>query len=243
MRIVVLQHVPFETPGAILDWARRVGAHIDTIHLYERDALPSPENADLIVVMGGPMSANDDGSFPWMSRELEFIESSVAQGVKILGICLGAQLLARVLGARVYAGEEREVGWHEITSGEDFDGSLFDVAGEGAGFGKVLHWHGETFDLPAGARHLFRSRAYEHQGFQFDQHVLGLQFHMEMTPSILMDVATMCSDDLEPGKYVQGRSEILSANQPYVACSRYLERVLSEWTGTSVGSSALCGSK
>jgi GMP synthase-like glutamine amidotransferase len=229
MNIVILQHVPFETGGTILDWSDATGATVRTVHLYEDPSFPPLDDIDLLVVMGGPMSANDDSRIPWMKQELEFLHVAATRGVKILGVCLGAQLLARVLGARVYPGEHREIGWHPISPARDFSGSLFDLREAEPVPDRVLHWHGETFDLPSGARHLFSSTACEQQAFQYESHILGLQFHMEMTPRVLEEVARNCEQDLEPGRYVQERSQLLRPDQPYDPCRQFLSQVLSEW--------------
>src|SRR5438270_2826 len=115
MRIVVFQHVSFEGPANILEWAKAKKAQIQTIKVHQEDTIwPKMEDFDFLIVMGGPMSANDEAKFPWLIKEKKFIAEAIAQNKKLLGICLGAQLVANVLGAKVYKNPYREVGWFPL---------------------------------------------------------------------------------------------------------------------------------
>lgn len=208
MKAHILQHVPFEEPGVIAQWLEQRGAQLGYTRFYDSDPapLPDPGSIDLLVVMGGPMSVNDEDFFPWLADEKRFIAQAVAQGVAVLGICLGAQLIASAHGARVVASEEREIGW-------------FDVVGETASTAAfrfpervtVLHWHGETFDLPAGALRLASSAACVNQAFQLGERTIGLQFHLEMTAETLAAIVEHCGDELEPEAFVQDEASLLAA--------------------------------
>mgnify|MGYP000849044073 CR=1 FL=1 len=186
MRIHALQHVPFEPPGSIEAWARHAGHALAITHLYRGDPLPAVEEPDLLVVLGGPMSVHDEARYPWLIDEKRFIERAIAAGRRVLGICLGAQLIAQVLGARVYANDEKEIGWFAVEAT-----AAARTAAVFEGFPPRLlafHWHGETFDIPAGAVHAARSAACAHQAFAFGDRVVGLQFHLETTPNPILSV-------------------------------------------------------
>jgi GMP synthase-like glutamine amidotransferase len=211
MHIHCLQHVPFEGPAGIGDWAAQRGHSIGVTHLYDQRELPEQASFDWLAVMGGPMGIYDEADHPWLQREKQFLGEAIAAGKTVLGVCLGAQLIADALGTRVSRNRHREIGWFPIELTEQ---------GQSAGpFAhlpsrlEVFHWHGDTFDLPAGAIHLARSKACEHQAFLYEGRVLGLQFHLESTPSSVADLVTNCADELTPGSYVQDAERILAASQ------------------------------
>lgn len=210
MRVHCFQHVPFEGLGSIEAWTRTTGSEVSWTRFFESDAVPLPDDVDLLVVLGGPMSANDDATFPWLAAERRWIREAIEDEKGVIGICLGAQLIARTMGARVYPNREREIGWWPI---------------EGVGAGEthpawaavrsetmVFHWHGETFDLPPGAVHLARSAGCEHQGFRMGERVMGLQFHLESTPAGVRDMVSHGRDELAPSRFVQSESALLSAD-------------------------------
>ena len=180
MRIHYLQHVLFEGLGSIEKWIRVRRHHLKATILYQDEPLPAMDGIDWLIVMGGPMGVHDEDKFSWLASEKRIIEECIRQGNVVLGICLGAQLIADVLGARVYPNRYREIGWFPIELTESGKKSpLFGFLPERL---SVFHWHGDTVDLPAGAVHIALSEACEHQAFVYDKRVLGLQFHMESTP-------------------------------------------------------------
>ncbi|MCB1204441.1 MAG: type 1 glutamine amidotransferase [Verrucomicrobiae bacterium] len=207
MHAHVLQHAPFEGIGSCADWLKARGAVVTTTRFYESADLPSLEGIDLVIAMGGPMSVNDEASLPWLVAEKAFLRAAIDRGIAVLGICLGAQLIASACGARVFRGRHREIGWFPIEALASGVSSI--PVPENA---LVLHWHGETFDLPKGAVHLARSTACEHQAFQIGERVLGLQFHPEVTPGSLATMLEYSRDDLVPGEFVQSEAEILSTD-------------------------------
>lgn len=175
MSIYILQHVPFEKPG-ILD-----ALDAKVIKLYESDyKLPDIADIDLLIILGGPMSVNDD--IGWLLQEKKLIKSMIEYNKPMLGICLGAQLIAKVLGSTIFQNKEgKEVGFGEIqkvTNQYDFLPEKLDV----------LHWHGESFKLPKDATRLYRSEYCENQAFIYNDNVIGLQFHMETTEKTLKDI-------------------------------------------------------
>lgn len=206
MRLHVLQHVPFEGLGHIDSWIRRRGHRLTLSRLYEGAKLPDPEAFDRLVILGGPMNIHEEAAYPWLVEEKALIRAALAAGKSAVGICLGAQLLADGLGSRVYAGSHREIGWFPVR---------LTAAGQRTALTEglpavttVFHWHGDTFDLPPGAVHLFASEACANQAFLLDNRILGLQFHLESTPETVQQLLTHCRDELIPGPFIQGVAQI-----------------------------------
>jgi len=224
MRIACLQHAAFEGPGVIGPWARAREFPLRTLRLFANQPPPALDSFDLLVVLGGPMSVSDEASFQWLRGEKQWIRSAVEQGKRVLGICLGAQLIASVLGARVFANREREIGWWPV---EQVPG-----ARPHAGFSplpprfEALHWHGETFDLPDGASWLARSDGCAHQAFAIGDRVLGLQFHLESTPESVDALIQNCPGDLEAGPFVQDPHAMISAGEQFQESNRLMAMLL-----------------
>lgn len=175
---VVVQHVPYEGPGLIAELAVQRGLEIEVCRVYESQPLPRAGELAGLVVMGGPMGVHDTVEYPHLSGELELIADAVAGGIPLLGVCLGAQLLAHALGGRVYSGPIQEIGVGRVSLTPS--GIADPVIGcAGGSVVPVFHWHGETFDLPDGAVRLAASEAYPNQAFRFG-HAYGLQFHVEV---------------------------------------------------------------
>ena len=224
MRAHYLQHVPFEGLGSIEHWLETAGFAITCTQFFHPLTLPAVQEIDLLVVMGGPMSVNDEAAFPWLVAEKAFIREVIEAGRPVLGICLGAQLIASAMGARVYANPQKEIGWFPITGAASQDRSLFGFPASM----DVFHWHGETFDLPVGATLLAQSEACRHQAFQLGSSVIGLQFHLETTAESARQIVTHCRDELVPAAYIQTEQAILSTpNERYDAINRYMGEVLS----------------
>lgn len=207
MRAHFLQHVSFEGLGSIAPWLEASGYEITNTSFFESAQLPDLKRIDLLVVMGGPMSVNDESEFPWLLSEKQFIREAIHSGKPVLGICLGAQLIASAMGARVYRNPVKEIGWFPIQGMLPKDSSLFAFPASE----KVFHWHGETFDLPPGAVRLAKSDGCENQAFQLGRSAIGLQFHLETTPESAREMVAHCRDELLPSKYIQTEDEILSA--------------------------------
>jgi|CZKN01.1.fsa_nt_gi GMP synthase-like glutamine amidotransferase len=206
MRVLAFRHVPFEHLGRIEPELVRRGIGIDYADLYQPGAAePDPARYDGLIFMGGAMSVND--GLPHLEREARWIAQAVEAGRPVLGVCLGAQLIAKALGASVYRNPVKEIGWFEIElTGEGAADPLF------AGVGPretVFQWHGETFDLPPGARWLASSTACCHQAFRIGSSAYALQFHLEVTPEMIAD---WCSQDMNCGDMREVRGPIDSAH-------------------------------
>jgi len=225
MRAHFFQHVPFEGLGSIAPWLEARGASVTGTRFFEECTLPTANDVDLLIVMGGPMSVNDESIYPWLKDEKRFIKEAIGRGKPVLGVCLGAQLIANAMGARVYPNAEKEIGWFPIHRAH--------TPGARGAFqfpkdSLVFHWHGETFDLPAGAIRLARSEGCENQAFQVGHNVIGLQFHLETTPQGAKDLVGKCRHELVPAKFVQSEETILSAPaERYTAVNALMSHVLS----------------
>jgi len=181
MRLHYIQHAPFEGIANLQVWAENQGWQISGTHLYRLEKLPRPDDLDWLVIMGGPMNIYEEKEYPWLAAEKKFIGATIEKGKIVLGICLGAQLIADVLGGQVVRNRYKEIGWFPVSlKPEGLASAAFrDFPDEFP----ALHWHGDTFDLPAGSVHLAKSKLYENQSFSVDNFALALQFHPEVTAS------------------------------------------------------------
>ena len=177
-RFVVVQHLAVEGPGLIAAVAADHGFALDIRRMDRGDGLPPAESLDGLVVLGGSMGAYDTDAYPHLAAEQRLLAAAVSRGVPVLGICLGSQLLAAALGARVFKGPAPEIGLGSVTLTPA--GTRDPILGPSGPDLPVLHWHGDTFDLPAGADLLAGSTAYRHQAFRVGRTAYGLQFHIEL---------------------------------------------------------------
>ncbi|MCF7847614.1 MAG: type 1 glutamine amidotransferase [Kiritimatiellales bacterium] len=196
MKLHYLQHVTFEGLGIIEKWALDKGAAITCTRLFAGEKLPGIGTFDWLVIMGGPMGINGHDEHPWLGAEKEFIKEAIDSGKTVLGICLGAQLIADVLGAKVYPNAQKEIGWFPIHRSEDAPELLPETI-------EAFHWHGDTFDLPEGAVRLASSKACRNQGFIYGDRVIGLQFHLETTEASMNALIENCGGELVDAPFIQ----------------------------------------
>jgi GMP synthase (glutamine-hydrolysing) len=193
MSVLILKNVPSEGPGTIEDFLLDTGIPYRIVEMSQED-LPPAGTADTLVILGGYMSVNEADIYPHITKEIELVKSFIGQGKKVFGICLGAQIMAKALGARVYVGPQKEIGWYDIELLED---GLRDAlvtrlarysdAGDFWKKFKVFHWHGETFDLPAGAGRIARSALYPNQAFRYGANAYAFQFHIEVRKETIFE--------------------------------------------------------
>ena len=221
MRIHYFQHVPFETPANIKNWAKEKGHSIKGTHLYKNQPFPDFASFDMLVIMGGPMGVYDEDKYPFLKKEKVFIENTINLGKKVIGICLGAQIIAEVLGAKVYKNKYKEIGWFPVNLTEESKKSfLFESFPEEF---TPFHWHGDTFELPQNAKKIAYNEATENQAFEFNNgKVVGFQFHLETTIESAQALIQNSQEELkEKGKYIQSEKEMLSKNE-YFTVIKYL---------------------
>jgi GMP synthase (glutamine-hydrolysing) len=221
IRLHVLQHVAFEGPARIEDWARRKGHILSGTRVDQTQDFPSMGSFDWLVIMGGPMNIYEEDLHPWLAEEKKFIRAAIDAGKVALGICLGAQLVADVLGGHVYKNHHKEIGWHPVF--------LTPKARKSPVFGglpenfEAFHWHGDTFDLPPQAVRMIESEGCLNQAFEYDGRVFGLQCHLESSPESVGALVERCGDELVQGKFIQDKRQILSSPDHFKRLETYLD--------------------
>lgn len=219
MRLHIFQHTASEGPGRIAAWARERGHAVSATHFYRGGNPPRAEEFDFLAVMGGPMNIYEHRDHPWLRAEKRALAEAIAAGKTVLGVCLGAQLLADALDAKVFQNPELEIGWFPVR----FDAEKIARARAFENFPReltALHWHGDTFELPRGATRLAASAACENQAFTSGENLVGLQFHIEVEPS---DVRAFIGDatdaEIGAGPWVQTRAQLLAGGPQHMAAT------------------------
>ncbi len=223
MHIHWLQHVPFEGLGVINTWANESGHTLSCTRLWAADQLPEPDSMDLLVIMGGPMGVHDEQVYPWLAEEKRFLSRAIGEKRVILGICLGAQLLASVCGASVYPLSEKEIGWFPVIPEKVIPIWFAEVLPEQL---TMFHWHGDTFEIPQSAVLLCSSSGCRNQGFVIDDRIIALQFHPEITSAGVAALVDNCGGDLGASLWVQNEQQILGGHGYMAATSKVMERLL-----------------
>ncbi len=225
MRIHYLQHVSFETPGAVLNWAKKNGCAVSGTHFYLGQKLPAEMDFDWLIVLGGPMNIYEERRYPWLAEEKTFIRAAISAGKVVLGMCLGAQLIADVLGGKVTQNPYAEIGWFPIRFSKKVKSSeLFSFFPAEP---VVFEWHMDTFsELPAGAELIAENDACPHQAFIWEERVFGFQFHLEYTEKIVEELVKNCAGDLVRSKYVQTAEQILNSGELIRQGNGWMERFL-----------------
>lgn len=200
------QHVAFEGMGAIEQWLLSKNFTISHTRFLETTELPELETIDWLIIMGGPMSINDEQEHPWLIPEKKFIRECIAKQKTVIGICLGSQLIAGAMGSRIYKNTVKEIGWFPITKQAD---NVFTREISFPDIITVFHWHGETFDLPQDAVLLASSENCKNQIFTIGSNVIGFQCHLETTEESLKALAENCTDELKPVPFIQSADEMI----------------------------------
>ncbi len=229
LRIHSFQHVPFEGLGSIAGWVKRHNHSLTGTQFFEPDhPLPFMEEIDWLIVLGGPMGVHDEDTHPWLKAEKAFIREMIQAGKVVVGICLGTQLIAHVLGARVYPNPEKEIGWFPVQFMNRKTPLLEGLPEQLT----VFHWHSDTFELPAGALHFSRTDACPHQAFLYGQKVLGLQFHLEATPETVRQMLEHGGEKLLDRPWIQPEGQMLVLGFYSIRSNRVLYRLLDRlWAG------------
>jgi GMP synthase-like glutamine amidotransferase len=208
MRIHCFQHVAFENPGSIVEWAAANEHIISYTYFFKQNySIPLLSDIDALLIMGGNMNVDEEKEFPWLHTEKQFIKQAIDAEKKVIGICLGSQLIVAALGSKVYPAKEKEIGFFPIQfSKEILTRPLFNHFTNSY---TVFHWHGDTFDLPVNAQLIASTVICKHQAFLIGTNVLALQFHFEMNETVIEDMLLHDGHELEEqGKYIQSTDEI-----------------------------------
>lgn len=206
LNIHCLQHVFFEGLGCIENWIQEHGHSLSYTTLYDNPTFPDLDAIDALIILGGPMSVHEESEFPWLKAEKEFIKSAIEQHKKIIGICLGAQLISNVLAGNVTSNPQNEIGWFPVSI---LDSNVEILTDFPKSF-SVFHWHGETFSIPDNAIRLMESQACSNQAFLYGNHVVGLQFHLEVTLETMRKMAFHEQSELVKDTFVQTYDEIIN---------------------------------
>jgi GMP synthase-like glutamine amidotransferase len=205
----------FEYPGTITDWTDEKNYTTTYTKIFEDAVFPSLDSFDMLVIMGGVMGVYEEDKYHWMNAEKSFIKNTISENKKVLGICLDAQFIAEVLGAKVFPHTKKEIGWYEVEKVSQH--KLTDKLPQKF---TTFHWHGDTFTLPDNAIHLFKTNACEQQGYVYDNHVAGLQFHMEVKEDLLKGMTENEHDKLIKADYVQTEDEIKKLTTNYISLQK-----------------------
>ncbi len=226
MKIHYLQHVPFETPANIFSWAKKRNVNITGSHLYKNEPFPDFSSFDTLLVMGGPMGVYDEKKYPFLKREKIFIENAIKLNKRVIGICLGSQLIADVLGSKIYKCDNKEIGWYPIFKTDLADNSkyFYDFPEKL----EVFHWHGDTFDIPKGMKHTFYSEGCPNQSFEDENgQIIALQFHFEVNINSVKDLIDNSKDELKKkGRFIQTEEEMLSDYKRFIYLEDYLYKFM-----------------
>jgi GMP synthase (glutamine-hydrolysing) len=223
MRVHSLEHAAGEGAGKIADWARAQGHEFTATRLDLDEPLPEMEAVDLLAIMGGGMNIHQHRDFPWLVREKRFIAKAIAREKAMLGVCLGAQLIADVLGAKICQNPVKEIGWFPVR--------FLDRSPPLDGFPEsctVFHWHGDTFEIPRRARRMAESDACANQAFVYGERIVGLQFHIEVTREAAASFAAGSAAELIPACYVQSHEQLLASPDDFAHTDPALHRLLTQ---------------
>lgn len=227
MKICALLHVSFELPAQIAIWAHKRGHTMQTVALYDDMPIPDTHQYDMLLIMGGPMSLHDQDLYPWLIAEKNAIKAAIAGKKQVLGICLGAQLIADALGARITNLPSPEIGWFPITLSDT--AASYPILRQIHPQTMMFHWHAQQYDLPKNAVALFSSNACANQGFLYEHHVLALQCRPEVTQHMLNTMIAHGAHELVESRNVQSASHIKENAHHIPKTTAFLYQLLDNW--------------
>jgi GMP synthase (glutamine-hydrolysing) len=192
MHVLIIKNVFSEGPGTIADYLNANNIPYSICDLSIGYVVPELDSFSHVIIMGGPMAVYEMQKYPYLVNEALFIDRSIKANKYVLGVCLGAQMVAHVLGAKVYPGQTKEIGWYDVALTPDgmSDRLMSALALPGRNVAQVFQWHGDTFDLPRNTTWLALSDRFPNQAFRYADRVYALQFHIEVTPAIVLDWMT-----------------------------------------------------
>ena len=227
LKIHCLTNVSFEDAANIGQWAADNGHQLQYTHLYNDQDLPQMEEFDVLAIMGGPMNIYEDDKYPWLKKEKQFIERAIDNNKKVIGICLGAQLIADILGGTVTRNQYAEIGWFDVKLTERaLNNTVLSNFSESF---TAFHWHGDTFTIPPGAIHLAISEACINQAFQYGDNVLDLQFHIDYSKESVEKMLVNCDNELIEGPYIQTQEQIRQRLDEVANIKKLLYKLLDEF--------------
>jgi GMP synthase-like glutamine amidotransferase len=210
MKIHCLLHETFEGIASISDWISIHNHSVSYTRIFLNEPFPDTIDFELLIIMGGSASVYEEEKYQWLKEEKQFIKKAISSNCKILGICLGAQLLADVFKSRVYKGPEKEIGWFPVSFNKSELAYLTFLPEQMT----VFHWHGDTFDIPKGAIRIGSTEPIQNQGFMIDDHIFAIQFHLEMNENQVQQMLLHGGNDLaQKGNYIQSKNQIISQHE------------------------------
>lgn len=224
MRLHYLQHVPFENLGSLAHWAQQQQLPLSHTPLFSHCNFPAQHSFDALVVMGGPMGVKDSDNYPWLTEEKQFIAQTIEAEKPVLGICLGAQLIADVMGAPVERNPHSEIGWFPVSVNDQLNNNCLGSTINSSSI-DAFHWHGDRFSIPSGAIPFGSSEACDNQGFIYQNRVLGLQCHLEVTHQGAQELIHHCKEDLVKGKYIQTAETILASEERFTRANQLMAAI------------------
>ncbi len=206
MKVLVIQHVACEGPGSIDVAFHRAGVQLEIVHLWQRQKIPKTlHKYEGLVILGGPMNVYEESQYPFLRDEDDLVSEAITKGIPTLGICLGAQLIAKACGARITSGARKEIGWYEVCLTPD--GRKDEIFSCFPPKFKAFQWHGDTFEIPRGAHHLASSDLFPRQAFRYDN-AFALQFHLEVDERMIQTWLQDYSSELASLPYIN-RDQVL----------------------------------
>jgi GMP synthase (glutamine-hydrolysing) len=227
MKMLVITHASFEKPGSIQDWAERNNYQITEVKPYAGEKLPPIDNFDFLIVMGGPQSPLSMDESPYLRDEIETIKDAVKLNKRIVGVCLGAQLIGEALGAKTEQSPNREIGSYTLELLEDAKNDP--VFSQFPQYFDVMHWHSDMPGIPEGAKLIAKSEGCPRQIFTYGDRIYGFQCHFELTKELVSTMIDNCPNDLKAGRYVMSKEEL--KNIDFIEINRKMDAVLNHLAG------------